>query len=98
MKFMLILKATKTSEAGKYFERGIDQREGEVAKMFDKSGFDRSINGGVENGKTGGSMQKFLVAIFLFAASSANAQQIAPASKLPIHLSVCMIRMPRACR
>jgi hypothetical protein len=40
-------------------------------------------------------MQKFFVAIFLFAASSANAQQIAPASKLPIHLSVCMIRMPR---
>ena len=27
-------------------------------------------------------MQKFLVAIFLFAASSANAQQVAPASKL----------------
>jgi hypothetical protein len=27
-------------------------------------------------------MRKFLVAIFLFAASSANAQQVAPASKL----------------
>jgi hypothetical protein len=39
------------------------------------------MNCEVENEKTGGSMRKFLVAIFLFAASSANAQQGAPASK-----------------
>jgi hypothetical protein len=39
------------------------------------------MNGEVENEKIGGSMRKFLAAILLFAASSANAQQVAPASK-----------------
>src|SRR5260370_18033169 len=50
--------------------------------MFEKSRFGRSVNGEVEHEKKQeGSMRTFLVAILLFAASSANAQQVAPAPK-----------------
>jgi enamidase len=50
--------------------------------MFEKYRFGRSVNGEVENEKKQeGSMRTFLVAILLFAASSANAQQVAPAPK-----------------
>src|SRR6516164_7640520 len=45
--------------------------------MFEKYRFGRSVNGEVENEKN----RRFLVAILLFAASSANAQQVAPAPK-----------------
>src|ERR1700747_56868 len=52
--------------------------------MFEKYRFGRSLNREVENDKKQkqeGSMRTFLVAILLFAASSANAQQVAPAPK-----------------
>jgi hypothetical protein len=50
--------------------------------MFEKYRFGRSVNGEVENEKKQeGSMRTILVAIHLFAASSANAQQVAPAPK-----------------
>src|SRR5580700_10502197 len=46
--------------------------------MFDKRGLYREVE---KAKKQEGSMRKFLVAMFLLAASSANAQQVAPASK-----------------
>jgi|SRR5580700_10785008 hypothetical protein len=51
--------------------------------MFEKYRFGRSVNEEeVENEKKQeGSMRTFLVAILFFAASSANAQQVAPAPK-----------------
>jgi len=51
--------------------------------MFEKYRFGRSVNGEVETEQEPeASMRTFLVAILLFAASSANAQQVAPAPSL----------------